>query len=185
MRFSFLFYFPWDELACSSRPILKASLTIWSTFTSMNSSSFKKPLIFSINHGSTLSWSAFSNGLTSTPYWTKHLSVFSFNPARCCLAKTLDTYFLWAALRSSLRAFCCTFLRSNSCLRLFSAASSLYASISSAFLTSSYSFALCFMPLSSSSSKTIMRAWSSVLLTKTFSIGSISASKSNSSGSSS
>lgn len=106
-------------------------------------------------------------------------------PTKYDLAITLATCFLCAALFSSFLAFYYTLLLSSSYLRLNSAASNLYASINSAFLISSYSFLCSFIILSSSSSSTLILAYSSVFYINTFSIGSISLSKSKSSGSSS
>jgi len=171
------------EPAWFFKPFNHASATILFTLTSIWLSPWRKLVIFSMSQGITLSCRDLVRGLTKCPWSTSAFNVFSLKPTKCCLASTLATYFLWAAFLSSFLAFYCIFLLSSSCFLLISAASSLWASMSSAFLISSYSFCYSFIILSSSSSSTNMRAYSSVFLTNTLSIGSISESKSKSSGS--
>ena len=105
-RFSFLLTSPTIALVCASIPFLYASFTIYSTFISIDCSSFKNPLILSISHGRTLSCRDFSIGRTITPEATMSLRALSFKPTKYFFATTLATCFLCAALRSSLRAFC-------------------------------------------------------------------------------
>jgi hypothetical protein len=133
------------------------------------------------NQGKTSSCSWELSLLVMRSISAKALYATYLRPSRWRFATTRATCFWWAALRSDLRAFCCTPLLEISAATRASAASKRCASINSAFLISWYSFDYYLIMASSFSSNTSMRACSKTFSQSTFNIGSTSLSKSKSS----
>jgi len=179
--FILAWYFCYKVLWCSSTPSSTPKFNICEAFFSICSSSWMNSSILSSNQGMTSSSMTLLSGATKIPWSFKALIAFSLIPTKYFLASCLATNFWWAALLSSFLACCWIFLLLTSYLHLSSAASSLWASMSSAFLISSYSYFCDFIILSSSSSRTSILAYSKVLEQRVLSMGSTSESKSNSS----
>ena len=98
------------------------------------------PVILVLSHGITSPRTSRSRGFCirdRSAIWVKTLSL---KPIISSFAITLQMYFWWAALRWAFLALCWIALLWVSCLTLNSAASNLWASMSSALRTSSYSF---------------------------------------------
>lgn len=174
-------YLSYKVLWCSSTLPSTPLFNICEALVTMSSSSLMNSSILSSNQGMTSSSITLFKGATRMPWSFKALIAFSLIPTKCFLASTLATNFWWACFLSSFLALYWIFLLLTSCLHLNSAASNLWASMSSAFLISSYSYFWDFIILSSSSSRTSILAYSKVLEQRTFNIGSTSESKSNSS----